>query len=97
MLPKTVPTLFHRAGLADDIFNSNGGTLIAEIGTPLISCPGRVERSIMCQDFKGNHLKLVKDANQDMKDFVIKLFPKPDTEVGKGTITREVLRHFMWI
>ena len=91
MLPKTVPTLFHRAGLADDIFNSNGGTLIAEIGTPLISCPGRIERSIMCQDFKGNHLKLVKDIYKDMKYFIIEVFPEVEAKVGESTFTGDVI------
>ena len=30
----------------------------------------------MGQDFKGDHLELMKDINKNMKDFVIKVFAK---------------------
>jgi hypothetical protein len=42
----------------------------------------------MSQDLKGDHLQLVKDTDQDMKDFIVEFFSKTLTEVGKGPFAR---------
>ena len=74
MLPKIACTLFHRAGFAEDVFDRDGGTLIAEVSTPFVASPCGIKGSIMGEDFKGNHLELVKDINQNMEDFIIEFF-----------------------
>ena len=36
----------------------------------------------MSQNFKGNHFKLMKDMDKDMKDFVIEFFTQSSSENG---------------
>jgi hypothetical protein len=76
--------------LANDIFDRDPCTLIAEIGTSFISCPGWVQGSIMGQDLKGNHLELMEEVHQHMEDFIIEPFPEADTEIGEGPLRRDM-------
>jgi hypothetical protein len=52
----------------NDIIDSDTTALIAEVSAAFISCPSGIEGAVMGQDFKGDHFKLVKDIDQDMKD-----------------------------
>jgi len=61
--------------------------LLAEISTALIASPGGIKGTVVCQDLKGNHLELMKDAYKYMKDFIIKVFSEPDAKVGKSALT----------
>jgi hypothetical protein len=45
----------------------------------------------MGQNFKGNHFKLMKDMDEDMKDFVIEFFTQSSSENGESAFTRDVV------
>ena len=45
----------------------------------------------MGKDLKGDHLKFMKDANQNMKDFIVKPFPQADTKVRKRAFRRDII------
>jgi len=61
--------------------------LIGKVGTALISCPCGIKSAIMGKDIKGNHLEFMKDANQNMKDFIIETFSQAGTKVGESAFT----------
>ena len=77
--------------LFNDIVNGNTGALIAEIGAALIPSPGRIKRAVMSQDFKGDHLQLMKDIDQDVKDFIIAGCAQSLSKMGKSCLTRDVV------
>jgi len=58
--------MFH---FVDDVIYGDTAALIAKISAAFISSPARIQGTIMSQDIKGNHFKLVKDIHQDMEDF----------------------------
>jgi hypothetical protein len=60
---------------------------LIKIGATFISCPGWEEGSVVGEDFEGNHLQFFKDADQDMKYFVIEGFTDTFTEIRKGSFT----------
>ena len=45
----------------------------------------------MGKDIKCNHFKLVKDVNQEVKDFVIECFAQAFTKDGEGAFTRDII------
>ena len=63
--------MFH---FVDDIIDGDALTLITKVGAAFISSPGRVQGTVMGQDIKGDHFKLVKDIHQDMEDLVVEIF-----------------------
>jgi hypothetical protein len=75
----------------DGIRNGNTRTLITEIATPFIPCPGRIKGSVMGQDLKGDHLKLMEEVHQHMEDFIIEPFPEADAEIGEGPLRGDML------
>ena len=77
--------------LFNDIVNGNTGTLITEIGAALIPSPGRIKGAVMSQDFKGDHLQLMKDIDQDVKDFIIAGCAQSFSKMGKSCLTRDVV------
>jgi len=75
----------------DDIFNRNAGALVTKVGTPLVSCPGRVKRAVVGEDFKGDHLQLVEDIDQDVKDFIIAEGAYPAFKIGESGLTGDIV------
>ena len=52
--------MFH---FVDDIIDGDAVTLITKVGTALISSPAWIQGTIMSQDIKGDHFKLMKDID----------------------------------
>ena len=77
--------------LANDIFNGDAGALIAKIGTPLVPSPGGVKRAVVGQDFKGDHLQLMEDIDQNMEDLIIAGGAYPASEIGKSRLTGDIV------
>jgi hypothetical protein len=75
----------------NDIFDSNAGALIRKPGTAFVSSPCRIQSAVMGQNFKGNHFKLVKNTDQDMKDFVVEFFTQSSSENGESAFARDVV------
>jgi len=51
--------------------------LVTEIGASLVSSPCGIKGAIVRQDIKGDHFKVVKDIDQDMKNLIVKMLPQP--------------------
>ena len=68
----------------------NGLTPMTKVAAPLVARPGRIKRAIYTQNLKGNHLKLMKDINQHMKDFIIEGFADSVSKNRKGALTRDI-------
>jgi len=77
--------------LADDIFNGDSGALIAKIGRPLVPSPGGVKSAVVGQDFKGDHLQLMEDIDQNMEDLIITGGANPASEIGKSRLTGNIV------
>lgn len=52
----------------DNIVYDDMGALRTEIGTAFISGPGGEECPVVGKDFESNHIKLMEDLHQDMKE-----------------------------
>ena len=81
MVQAVEDTIFH---FSDNIVYGDVRALLTEIGTALVASPGREEGSIVGEDFEGDHLQFLEDADQDMKDFIIEGFPDTFTEIRQG-------------
>jgi hypothetical protein len=44
----------------------------------------------MCQDIKGDHFKLLKDADQSVENFIIEGIGYTDTKIGESGFTRDM-------
>lgn len=86
---KTVEdAIFHFGG---DIFYGDGWTLITEIGAAFIACPSWIQCAVMGEDFEGDHVKLMKDVNEDMEDFIIEAFANATAQMGESSLTGDAI------
>jgi hypothetical protein len=69
---------------SDNIVYCDVSTILTEISAAFVASPGGEEGSVMGEDFEGNHLQVFKDADQDVKDFVIEGLADTLTEIRKG-------------
>jgi hypothetical protein len=77
--------------LSNDIFHGDAFALIGKVGTALISCPGGIEGAVMSKNLEGDHLQLVKDTDQDMKDFIVERLTESCPKNRESPITRDML------
>jgi len=89
MVQAVEDTIFH---FSDNIVYGDMRASLIKIGTALVTSPGREEGSIVGEDFEGDHLQFLEDADQDMKDFIIEGFPDTFTEIRKGRFTRDPIQ-----
>jgi fructose-1,6-bisphosphatase/inositol monophosphatase family enzyme len=80
--------MFH---FVDDIVDGDAVTLITKVGAALISSPAWIQGTIMSQDIKGDHFKLVKDIDQDMEDMIVEIFAQPCSKNGEGGFTGDIV------
>ena len=64
--------------------------MIAEIGAALVSGPSRIECAVMGKDLKSDHFKLLKEADQNVKNFIIEGLADTDTKIGESGFTRDM-------
>jgi hypothetical protein len=80
----TIPDFF------GDILDGYLGTLLTEVGAAFVSGPGRIEGAIMGENLEGNHVQVMEDADQNMKDVIVSFFSNALPKVGKGSFRGDV-------
>jgi fructose-1,6-bisphosphatase/inositol monophosphatase family enzyme len=80
--------MFH---FVDDIIYGDAVTLITKVGAAFISSPAWIQGTIMSQDIKGDHFKLVKDIDQDMEDMIVEIFAQSCSKNREGGFTGDIV------
>jgi hypothetical protein len=57
------------------------GALIAEVSAAFVPSPCGIQGTVMSQDIKGDHFELMKDVNEDVKDFIVEGLSQSEPEV----------------
>jgi hypothetical protein len=76
--------------LSNDIFHGDAFALIGEVGTALVPGPGGIEGAVMSKNLESDYLQLVKDADQDMKDFIVERLTESCPENRESAFTGDM-------
>jgi len=86
------PIEYPSADIVDNANEFNAFTFFFEPGAALVAGIGRKEGPVGGDDFIGKKSEQFGDLHQDMKDLIVKIFPQPVLEVGKGGFAGDVLK-----
>lgn len=78
--------------LPEHIFYSDAAALVAEVCAAFVSGPSWEKGPIMSKDLGGDHLELLEDLDQDMKDFLVEIFAEACSEIGERGLAGQVFQ-----
>lgn len=78
--------------LPEHIFHGDAAALVAEVCAAFVSGPSWEKGPIMSKDLGSDHLELLEDLDQDMKNFLVERFAQACPKIGQRCFTGQVFQ-----